>query len=115
MDPGQLLSERAGWWIWNLIVFVISTSGRNLIGLTVYLHKVQIDALRLYFMCACKCVALHRSLKGTCSEKVESIYFGIWWNYQLKNTILEFCPGTHIYLHENVFMFAEETFITLKA
>lgn len=59
MDTGQLLSERTGWWICCLIVFVMSTSGWDLIGMATYLQTSQMDTL---FLCMCECkysVALH--------------------------------------------------------
>lgn len=54
MHPGQLLSEHTGWWICCLIVFVISTSGWDLIGMVAHLQTVQMDAL--FLSCMCKCV-----------------------------------------------------------
>lgn len=52
MDTGQLLSERTGWWICCLIVFVMSTSGWDLIGMATYLQTSQMDTL---FLCMCEC------------------------------------------------------------
>lgn len=54
MHPGQLLSEHTGWWICCLTVFVISTSGWDLIGMVAHLQTVQMDAL--FLSCMCKCV-----------------------------------------------------------